>query len=437
MQDKLKDLSNKQLMYYIENPQISSGAMTGSSLGQGGANTLPGAMLAGHVPAYLVIGELGRREKMRAKFSQAAPTETVSEQIIQEAVPQGIGALMPTNMPPPMAPSPESVTETGIANLPAPNVGQNYEAGGIVGYAGGGGLVSFTDEETDEYVLDPLTGLPQIVEKTDEQEVRQADPVNVSPNEYLPYAPEVGSVFGMPKEPNLEDYKTDLVDEQKAFGMDPEYFKKEREAIRAERGDIQRQEDTALNTALMRAGLGMAAGKSQFALSNVAEGAQLGLEGYVKDKADIKKEQKLYDKEERALRGMERAEQKGDAAGYKTYKKEVVATQLKLIEVDGDLKAKALTRGIAADTAEAEIRIKALADARDGMAKKYGTTQALIAAFSKNKENYDKEFQAEFKRAYKIFSKGREFTEKIDTVAPTGVYDPAAENSEKTNYWEN
>jgi hypothetical protein len=419
LQDDLKGLPDNALIGYVQNP-------------------------TGAVPTYLALGELERRTKMREKFSQAAPTETVSDQIVQEAVPQGIGALMPTNMPtnmpnmpPPMAPSPESVTETGIANLPAPNIGQNYEAGGIVGYAGGGGLVSFTDEETDEYVLDPLTGLPQIVEKTDEQEVRQADPVNVSPNEYLPYAPEVGSVFGMPKEPNLEDYKTDLVDEQKAFGMDPEYFKKEREAIRAERGDVNREEDRALNTALMRAGLGMAAGKSQFALSNVAEGAQLGLEGYVKDKADIKKEQKLYDKEERALRGMERAEQKGDAAGYKTYKKEVVATQLKLIEVDGDLKAKALTRGIAADTAEAEIRIKALADARDGMAKKYGTTQALIAAFSKNKENYDKEFQAEFKRAYKIFSKGREFTEKIDTVAPTGVYDPAAENSEKTNYWEN
>lgn len=404
LQDDLKGLPDNALIGYVQNP-------------------------TGAVPTYLALGELERRTKMREKFKQAAPTETVSEQIVQEAVPQGIGALMPTNMPtnmpPPMAPSPEAVTETGIANLPAPNVGQNYEAGGIVGYASGD-LVQLTDEETDEYVLDPLTGLPQIVEKTDEQEVRQADPVNVSNNEYLPYAPEVGSVFGMPKEPNLEDYKTDLVDEQKAFGMDPEYFKKEREAIRAERGDIQRQEDTALNTALMRAGLGMAAGKSQFALSNVAEGAQLGLEGYVKDKADIKKEQKLYDKEERALRGMERAEQKGDAAGYKTYKKEVVATQLKLIEVDGDLKAKALTRGIAADTAEAEIRIKALADARDGMAKKYGTTQALIAAFSENKESYDKEFQAEFKRAYKIFSKGREFTEKIDTVAPTGVYDPGA-----------
>ena len=73
MQDKLKDLSNKQLMYYIENPQISSGAMTGSSLGQGGANTLPGAMLAGHVPAYLVIGELGRREEMRKKTKHLLP----------------------------------------------------------------------------------------------------------------------------------------------------------------------------------------------------------------------------------------------------------------------------------------------------------------------------------------------------------------------------
>jgi len=404
LQDDLKGLPDNALIGYVQNP-------------------------TGVVPTYLALGELERRTKMREKFKQAAPTETVSEQIVQEAVPQGIGALMPTNMPtnmpPPMAPSPESVTETGIANLPAPNVGQNYEAGGIVGYANGA-LVQLTDEETDEYVLDPLTGLPQIVEETDEQKVIQADPVNVRPNEYLPYAPEVKSVFGMPKEPTLEDYKTDLEDEQKAFGMDPEYFKKERESIRAERGDTQRQEDTALNTALMRAGLGMAAGKSQFALSNVAEGAQLGLEGYIKDKADIKKEQKLFDNEERALRGMERAERKGDAAGYKTYKKEVVATQLKLIEVDADLKGKAFTKGLAADSAEAEIRKNALADAREAIKSKYGNTEALIAAFSKDKQSYDKEFQAEFKRAYKILSKGQAFTETIDTVVPTGVYDPGA-----------
>jgi hypothetical protein len=396
IQDRLKGVDDQALVGYVENP-------------------------TGEVPTYLALGELGRREEMRAKYqAQAQPTQTVAEEIVAKVAPQmGIGALT-NNMAAPQMPQPEvmseseAISETGIANLPAPNVG-NYAGGGIVGYAGGGGLVSFTDEETDEYVLDPLTGLPQIVEKTDEQEVRQADPVNVSPNEYLPYAPEVGSVFGMPKEPNLEDYKTDLVDEQKAFGMDPEYFKKEREAIRAERGDIQRQEDTALNTALIRAGLGMAAGKSQFALSNVAEGAQLGLEGYVKDIADIKKEQKLYDKEERALRGMERAEQKGDAAGYKAYKKETIATQLELIKIDGDLKAKALANRISASTKDA----KAINDAFDIALKEmklYWGEDALTTRFRTNPQDADKE---QLERVNRILGP-QGITPKFNTVEPKG-----------------
>ena len=68
MQDKLKDLSNKQLMYYIENPQISSGAMTGSSLGQGGANTLPGAMLAG----CLLYTSPSPRDRTRSRMPSSA-----------------------------------------------------------------------------------------------------------------------------------------------------------------------------------------------------------------------------------------------------------------------------------------------------------------------------------------------------------------------------
>tara|TARA_R110000868_G_scaffold310967_3_gene572120 strand:- start:776 stop:1870 length:1095 start_codon:yes stop_codon:yes gene_type:complete len=312
-----------------------------------------------------------------------------------------------------MAPSPESVTETGIANLPAPNIGQNYEAGGIVGYAGGGGLV-LDESLTDEIIYDPETG-EMLDNTTADEGVIQADPVNVSPNKYLPYAPEVESVFGMPKEPNLADYKTDLAEEQRAFGVDSEYFKKEREAIRAERGDVNREEDRALNTALMRAGLGMAAGKSQFALSNVAEGAQLGLEGYVKDKADIKKEQKLYDKEERALRGMERAEQKGDAAGYKAYKKETIATQLELIKIDGDLKAKALANRISASTKDS----KAINDAFDTAIKEmklYWGDDALITRFRNNPEDADKE---QLERVNRIL-KPQGITLTFDTVEPRG-----------------
>ena len=100
------------------------------------------------MPPYLVTGELMRRKSMREKMAQA-PKQTVSEEVLEEAVqsnmPQGIGALTEDMATPMAAPQEEvmteSITETGIANLPAPNIGQNYAGGGIVGYAPGGVIV--------------------------------------------------------------------------------------------------------------------------------------------------------------------------------------------------------------------------------------------------------------------------------------------------------
>ena len=102
------------------------------------------------MPPYLVTGELMRRKSIREKMAQA-PQQTVSEEVLEEAVqsnmPQGIGALtedMATPMAAPqeeMMSESETISETGIANLPAPNIGQNYAGGGIVGYAPGGIIV--------------------------------------------------------------------------------------------------------------------------------------------------------------------------------------------------------------------------------------------------------------------------------------------------------
>ena len=102
------------------------------------------------MPPYLVTGELMRRKSIREKMAQA-PKQTVSEEVLEEAVqsnmPQGIGALtedMATPMAAPqeeMMSESETISETGIANLPAPNIGQNYAGGGIVGYAPGGTIV--------------------------------------------------------------------------------------------------------------------------------------------------------------------------------------------------------------------------------------------------------------------------------------------------------
>ena len=99
---------------------------------------------------FLVTGELMRRKSIREKMAQA-PKQTVSEEVLEEAVqsnmPQGIGALtedMATPMAAPqeeMMSESETISETGIANLPAPNIGQNYAGGGIVGYAPGGTIV--------------------------------------------------------------------------------------------------------------------------------------------------------------------------------------------------------------------------------------------------------------------------------------------------------
>jgi hypothetical protein len=121
IQDRLKGVDDQALVGYVENP-------------------------TGEVPTYLALGELGRREEMRAKYqAQAQPTQTVAEEIVAKVAPQmGIGALT-NNMAAPQMPQPEvmseseAISETGIANLPAPNVG-NYAGGGIVGYGIGGAI---------------------------------------------------------------------------------------------------------------------------------------------------------------------------------------------------------------------------------------------------------------------------------------------------------
>ena len=121
VQDRLKGVTDDALVGYINNP-------------------------TGDVPTYLALGEVGRREDMRKEYeaSQAEqPQKTVAEEMVaQLSTPTGIGALT-SNMGPQMPPeevmsTSETISETGIAPLPTPNMPQNFERGGIVGYANGG-----------------------------------------------------------------------------------------------------------------------------------------------------------------------------------------------------------------------------------------------------------------------------------------------------------
>lgn len=110
LQDRLKGMPTEVIIQNLQNP-------------------------TGAVPTYLLAGELGRRQKMEAEAAAQMPGDTVTEQLVQESSPQQtLGQMAPQAM----APMPVPPEQSGVATLPAPNVGQNYAGGGIVSFAEGG-----------------------------------------------------------------------------------------------------------------------------------------------------------------------------------------------------------------------------------------------------------------------------------------------------------
>ena len=292
VQDRLKGVTDDALVQYINNP-------------------------TGDVPTYLALGEVGRREDMRKEYeaSQAEqPNQTVAEEMIaQLSMPTGIGALT-SNMGPEMPPeevmsTSETISETGIAPLPTPNMPQNFERGGIVGYAPGGEVL---------------------------------EGIDVNTNSVFPFGREVSEVYGMLEEPQVADYKVDLEERKAAFGIDNKYYDDERTAIQEEKDLIAKRREGLMPDAMIRAGLGIASGRDQNAFTNVAQGLAPAFEQYVKDDDTLIKEEKLSRKEDRLLGKMKRAEDMGDMKGFEAYGKEVRGTQLKLIELEIDNTTKRL-----------------------------------------------------------------------------------------------
>ena len=127
-ENDLQEMSPRSLANYLNNP-------------------------TGQYNPYLVAGELQRKEAFAQRQMTEAPQETVVDELVAQAMP--MGGMPRGRMPMPMPqPRPEEVmvsdtiTETGIANLPAPNIGQNYAGGGIVEYDNGG-EVGFFDNALD------------------------------------------------------------------------------------------------------------------------------------------------------------------------------------------------------------------------------------------------------------------------------------------------
>jgi hypothetical protein len=336
VQNRLKGVTDEALVGYINNP-------------------------TGEVPTYLALGEVGRREDMRKEYqaSQAEqPQKTVAEEMVaQLSMPTGIGALT-SNMGPEMPPeevmsTSESISETGIAPLPTPNIGQNYQAGGIVysdgtqGYPVGGlivpglaaagrylggtgigqgikrGLSSLFTKAKPE-IKNPSAviqrgipnapgrnislpqagpGRPQInrgllrqpgtyidtaviggitygvLPSGEKEEITEEEKDVIDTNNASEQLTETVTEESVP-EPTMEEKATERMNLFKKFAGEDEGAARiaERMAKMEERtADV---EDQAFNDALITAGLGMAGGRDQNFLTNVAAGAKEGFKSY-------------------------------------------------------------------------------------------------------------------------------------------------------------
>ena len=316
VQDRLKGVTDDALVQYVENP-------------------------TGEVPTYLALGEIGRRKSVRDEYQAAQaeqPNQTVAEEMIaQLSTPTGIGALT-NNMGPEMPPeevmsTSETISETGIAPLPTPNMTQEFKRGGIVGddgtiYGAAGFLVPAVRAGLGYagrglgFLKDKLIGTkgapakpgynPKLAPGMTSVGGSAGTPgtrgLLLQPGSYVvggvtymltpdgpvdedgnPPPPEVTdtiteqlteTVTETEPEPTMEDKARKRMELFKEFAGEDEGAARiaERMAKMEERtADV---EDQAFNDALITAGLGIAGGRDQNFLTNVAAGGQEGFKSY-------------------------------------------------------------------------------------------------------------------------------------------------------------
>jgi hypothetical protein len=287
IQDRLKGMPKEAIIDYIQNP-------------------------TGEVPTFLALGELERRKTMENKYTAMKPEATsVAEQIVQENMPMGLGAITPSEaMSPSTAMSPEAgimqgmrqtpssvaqpssvmAADSGIANLPVPP--PSFAGGGIVAFADGG-AADLSLNPNDLTVLNK----PAYDYKYDYEDYY------LNPN---------AALIEIPKPITIDERIKQQREAYTSAGVDPDFYKKQADQLMAEREALKADKSEAANMALVKAGLGIMGGTSQFALENIGKGAMPAIESYGADIKDIKAQERLMKQAEMKLAEAEQAMARGD-----------------------------------------------------------------------------------------------------------------------------
>lgn len=228
----------------------------------------------GQVPTYLALSELQRRKEMRNSYQANKPEEkSVAEDLVEETQPQMAGvAGLPEAQPmmQAMAPQPEmpmeQMAQGGLADLDTGDMydEKNYANGGIVAFAKGG-----------------------------------------TPDDY-------GVV--MPIVPTMDDMYMQTLEAQRAFGVDPDYYKKTLAESEKDRlKDLA--EAKKMDQAQLLLSMGSAFAGTPFfgqALAKAGESAVPIIGSMAKNQRDINNMYKMADR--KSLEA-QYAQARGDAAG--------------------------------------------------------------------------------------------------------------------------
>lgn len=295
LQQQLQNVPDNALIGYVQNP-------------------------TGQVPSYLALTELNRRKSMRDDYQQqAAPEKSVAEGMVE-----GVAGL-------PISEEMFTAPETGIAATEQPEA--FADGGEVRGYAGGDlikGLKPLTGPRDYSFNLPSFPTTEQLQAYLANPQAYLADPkkyaevaekVGAPTKPVLPYAPNMDPKAVAEKEAALLQDRFKPTPDQKppapgaggvgigALQYKPmadnsaayDQFQRPEQSAAEKMAEMQalvgedagkagraarlakmeertaKDEETAPWMALAKAGFGIAAGKSPFAISNIGEGAQAGL----------------------------------------------------------------------------------------------------------------------------------------------------------------
>jgi hypothetical protein len=211
-------------------------------------------------------------------------------------------------------------------------------------------------------------------------------------------------------------------------GIDPDYYSKQAEKLTEQKEALKGDKEQAAWMALARAGFGMAAGKSQFGLSNLAEGAQMGLDQYGRDIKDIKADEKLLRAADQKLEDAKYAQSRGDAERAESLMRQreelIFQTKAKNVELENTAEMK-----------RAELK----GDRSKTMYTEQGANQRTAMQINANKainqaDNNSRERIAELTAGVSLSEKQRANVDKVSDNAKAQIklevdagaqYDPA------------